>query len=245
MSSRILFAMYRYEQQGRLVTQIGSLPFSDVGRAITYSLEHEIPFLPELTARGDAMMNYIKDPGHLSCLDAFKRHRFDVVKVQCVGPATLLQNGYEEDDAVSRVYLHIEAILDGLDAEETILFLDEPALGHVGFDYQRLWGPIFESFPVIRGVHLCCNMQWDQLFEAEVDIISFDASSYDIRRYYDNRNGTSIGWGIERSEDITDFQPGDLITLPCGMPQGAYSEEQAIQRLEVLRKAANAVRSAR
>ncbi|MFC2106560.1 hypothetical protein ACFLS0_07420, partial [Candidatus Bipolaricaulota bacterium] len=67
--------MYRYEQQGKLVTQIGSLPFSDVDRAVAYSLEHEIPFLPELTQRGDAMMKYVKDPGHLSCLDAFKRHR--------------------------------------------------------------------------------------------------------------------------------------------------------------------------
>jgi len=235
--------MPRYEQQGKRITQIGSLPFQEVERAVEYSLRHDIPFLPELTVRGDAMLDYIKEPGKLSCLSAFKAHRFDVVKVQCVGPATLRQTGYEEDDAVSRIYRHIEAILDGLIADEILLFLDEPALGYIGFDYRRLWDPLFESFPVIRGVHVCGNMQWDLLFEAEIDIISFDASSYDITKYYAGPREKRIAWGIERVEDIADYRSGDLITLPCGMPHRAYTEDDADQRFDVLGRAAAAVRS--
>ena len=234
--------VHRYEKQGKRITQIGSLPFTDVDRAIAYSLKHDVPFLPELTALGDAMMHYIRNPGALSCLEAFKRNRFDVVKVQCVGPATLLQNGYEEDDALSRIYRHIEAILDGLEAEETILFLDEPALGYAGFDYRRLWTPLFASFPVVRGVHVCGNMQWDQLFDAEIEIISFDAAKYDITKYYDSRNGKRIAWGIERPANVADYRPGDLITLPCGMPHRAYTEERAIERFETLREAAAGIR---
>ena len=230
--------MYLYEQKGKRITQIGSLPFSDVERAIAYSLRHEIPFLPELTARGDAMLSYIKDPGNLSCLEAFKEHRFDTVKVQCIGPATLLQSGYSEDNAISRIYRHIEAILDDLQAEEILLFLDEPALGYTGVDFQRLWTPLFESFPVVRGVHVCGNMQWDLLFDAEIDIISFDASKHDITRYYTQRNERRISWGIERVEDVADYRPGDLITPPCGMPHHAYSEDQAEQRLSLLRDVA-------
>ncbi|MGB2983970.1 MAG: hypothetical protein WBC63_08955 [Candidatus Bipolaricaulia bacterium] len=38
--------MRRYQEQGRLTTQIGALPFVDVDRAVAYSLEHDIPFLP-------------------------------------------------------------------------------------------------------------------------------------------------------------------------------------------------------
>jgi len=230
--------MHRYEQAGKCITQIGSLPFTDVEQTVAYSLRHDIPFLPELTALGDAMLDYIKKPGHLSCLEAFKRRRFETVKVQCIGPATVIQSGYEEDDAISRIYQHVEQILDGLEAEEIILFLDEPALGYVGFDYQRLWEPLFASFPVVAGVHVCGNMQWDNLFDAKIDIISFDASKYDITKYYQARNGKRISWGIERPEDIKDFQPGDLITLPCGMPHLSFAKEQTENRFLQLQHAA-------
>ena len=233
--------MYRYEQFGAVTTQIGSLPFADVDEAVAYSLQHDIPFLPELTANGDAMLRYIKAPGKLSCLDTFKRREFDVVKVQSIGPATLIQSGYEEDDAIARVYAHIEAILEGLHAREIILFLDEPALGYVGFDYQRLWAPLFESFTVVRGVHVCGNMQWDHLLTAAIDIISFDASKYDITKYYEVRNEKRIAWGIETQADIADFRPGDLLTLPCGMPHTGYSPEQAKQRRQGLVAAAAAI----
>ncbi len=60
------------------------------------------------------MTDYIKNPGKLSCPEAFKEHVFKTVKVQCIGPATLIQSKYDEDDAVMLVYQHVEAVLDGL-----------------------------------------------------------------------------------------------------------------------------------
>lgn len=211
--------MYLYERSGKLITQIGSLPFREVERAVAYSLEHDIPFLPELIAFGDAMLEYIKNPGRLSCLAEFKRLRFETVKVQVIGPATLIQSGYEEGEALARIYEHISRILDGLKAEEIILFLDEPALGYAGFDYERLWKLLWEGLPspVIRGVHVCGNMQWDRLFDAEIEIISFDASKFDITKYYADRKGKRLAWGITRPEEIKDFRKGDLITPPCGL----------------------------
>ncbi|MBE0635330.1 hypothetical protein IH601_04990 [Candidatus Bipolaricaulota bacterium] len=226
-----------------LITQIGSLPFSDVDAAIAYSLQHDIPFLPELTALGDGMTDYIQHPGTLSCLEAFKKHPFQTVKVQCIGPATLIQGKYSEDDAVMRVYQHVEAVLDGLQAEEIILFLDEPSLGYVGFDFVRLWEPIFDSFPVTRGVHTCGNMQWDQLFAAPIDIISFDASMFDIKKYYDDRRSKRIAWGITDVSQVTDYQPGDLITGPCGLPHLTNDEATAHERLAMLKRAAVDLRS--
>lgn len=236
--------MCLYERSGKIITQIGSLPFHDVRRAIAYSLRHDIPFLPELTALGDAMLSYIKRPGSLSCLEEFKCHRYETVKVQVIGPATLIQSGYEENEALARIYEHISRILDGLEAEEVILFLDEPALGYVGFDYERLWEAIWESLPrpVIRGVHVCGNMQWDQLFETEIEIISFDASKYDITKYYQSRRGKRIAWGIKAPENIKDFRRGDLITPPCGMPHKSFTEEDAEQVFSMLRAAAERYR---
>jgi len=49
------------EKSPLIITQIGSLPFTDVDAAVNYSLQHDIPFLPELTAMGDWMTEYINN----------------------------------------------------------------------------------------------------------------------------------------------------------------------------------------
>ena len=183
----------------RIITQIGSLPYKDVKQAVRYSLKHDIPFVPELPLLGDSMMEYIKNPGHLSCLAEFKKYTFEVVKGQVVGPSTLVMAGYEPSDAVDRINRHAEKILDGLKAKEIILILDEPALGQAGFDFEELWAPIFESLnvKVVRGVHCCGNMDWDKLFQSKlIEIISFDASQFDITKYHYYRNGKLIAWGV-------------------------------------------------
>jgi len=224
-----------------IVTQVGSLPYDDIDEAVEYSLRHDIPFLPELPKRGDAMMDYIKNPGSMSCLETFKRkvEGRETVKVQCVGPATVILGGYDQDEAFSRVYEHIDAVMNGLDARNVILFLDEPALGQVGFDYQQLWAPLFQSFDVTPGVHVCGNMNWDDLFSSEVEIISFDASKYDITRYPGYRNGKRIAWGAETREDVKDFQEGDLLTLPCGMGPKFYSTDDCEKNLNNLLEISN------
>ena len=211
----------------QIVTQIGSLPYDDVEQAIDYSLRHDIPFLPELPKLGDAMLDYIKNPGQLSCLDTFKRRvkGCETVKIQCVGPATLLLSGYSEDQAIARTCQHIDALINGLNVGSIILFLDEPALGQAGFDYKRLWSPLFESFDTTSGVHICGNMNWDELFNSDIDIISFDASQYDITKYPGYRNGKRIAWGIKNRDHVKDFQQGDLLTLPCGMGPKMYSTD--------------------
>ena len=140
----------------------------------------------------------------------------------------------DQDEAFSRAYEHIDAMLNGLDVENIILFLDEPALGHAGFDYQSLWSPLLESFEVISGVHVCGNMNWDELFASEIEIISFDASQFDITKYPGYRNGKRIAWGASVKEDVKDFQEGDLITLPCGIGTKFHSIDDCDKSLNNL-----------
>lgn len=229
----------------KIVTQIGSLPYEDVDSAVEYSLRHDIPFLPELPKLGEAMLDYIERPGSLSCLDAFKKsvEGCETVKVQCVGPATLILSGYDQDDAVNRAYQHIDAILDGLNVSDIILFLDEPALGQTGLNYKQLWAPLFESFDVTPGVHVCGNMNWDELFDSDLEIISFDASQYDIIRYPGYRNGKRIAWGVKTRGDVKDFQEGDLLTLPCGMGPKIFSSDDCATCLGNLLDISNDFRS--
>ncbi|MGQ9700602.1 MAG: hypothetical protein ACUVQS_06060 [Candidatus Bipolaricaulaceae bacterium] len=230
--------MHLYEELGLRITQIGSLPLKDPKEAVAYSLRHEIPFLPELPLLGDAMLSYIKRPGELSTLVEFKKHTFQVVKIQAVGPATLILSGYDPEEAVLRVWRHVEVILDGLKAKEIILFLDEPALGQAGFDYEELWRAIFPDFPVIPGVHVCGNMQWDLLFRSKtVEIISFDASRYDVTLYYP-REGKNVAWGITTPTQVKDFRPGDLLTPPCGLSPVSYTPGDLERVLALLQEAA-------
>ena len=225
----------------KIVTQIGSLPYEDVGEAVAYSLKHDIPFLPELPKRGDAMLDYIKHPGKLSCLEELKKNKFETVKIQCIGPATLMLSGYKQDDAVQRVCEHITAIIDGLEAQQIILFLDEPALGHSGVNFRELWQALFASFNVVAGVHTCGNMDWDLMFDSCLQIISFDASKYELTNYSKYRSGKRIAWGVEEKEQVKDFQQGDLITLPCGIGTPIYKKEDCEPKLQNLIKIANEV----
>ena len=229
----------------KIVTQIGSLPYKEVDKAIEYSLRHDIPFLPELPNLGDAMMEYIEKPGNLSCLETFKEkvQGYEKVKIQCVGPATLILSGYDQDEAISRACQHIDAIINGLNVNEIILFLDEPALGQAGFDYHQLWSALFESFDITPGVHVCGNMNWDDLFNSEVEIISFDASQYDITKYPGYRNNKKIAWGIKTKEDVKDFQEGDLLTLPCGMGPKFYNVDDCEVNLSNLLEISGSLRS--
>lgn len=246
-----------------IVTQIGSLPYDSVEKAVEYSLRHDIPFLPELTKLGDAMTSYIQNPGKLSCLDEFKRHSYDIVKVQCIGPATLLfaefedEKGikwqYNEEEAKLQICTHLNAILSGLNAKETIVFLDEPALGQSGINYESIWEEIFsyineaKGINVLKGIHFCQLTDFDRLFKANIDIISFDASLYDITiypKYLDFRQKKGrIAWGISHIEDIADFHKGDLITMPCGISGmnretgKPYTEDECEKALEMLVKA--------
>lgn len=217
-----------------IITQVGSLPFLDVKEAVSYSLRHDIPFLPELPKKGDAMLEYIKHPGKLSCLQEFKKNDFKTVKIQCIGPSTLIMSGYSENDAIEKIYAHISAIFEGLKAKKIILFLDEPALGQAGFDYKKAWDAIFGSFDVVSGVHVCGNMDWDNLFDSDIEIISFDASQFDLTKYSKYRNGKKLSWGVKEKSDIKDFQEGDLITLPCGMGTALYKAEDCEKELTKL-----------
>ena len=230
----------------KVITQIGSLPYEDISEAVKYSLKHDIPFLPELPKRGEAMLDYIKNPGKLSCLDEFKNaiRGYETVKIQCVGPATLRLNRYSKEEAIGRAYEHISGMLDGINAKEIVLFLDEPALGQVLFDYKQDWNELFETLAVepgldnlVLGVHTCGNIDWDQLFDSNIEIISFDASKYNIietsTKY---RNGKRIAWGVNSKKDVKDFQEGDLLTLPCGIGTSAYKVENCDKYLRMLRR---------
>ncbi len=74
--------------------------------------------------------------------------------------------------------------------DRTIMFFDEPALAGFGSsafitisieDIKACFLEVFEAVKAadgLTGVHVCANTEWSLLFDADVDIVSFDAYSY-------------------------------------------------------------------
>ncbi|MBI5148806.1 hypothetical protein HZA33_03945 [Candidatus Pacearchaeota archaeon] len=226
----------------KIITQIGSLPYENIKEAIEYSLRHDIPFLPELPRLGDSMQEYAKSPGKLSCLDDFKKavSGYDIVKIQCIGPASLLLLGYERKEAYGITKKHLTDLINNLNAKSILAFIDEPGLKLVSPEDRNLYTGIIKDFDILWGVHMCGEPD-DCLFDSSLEIISFDASKYDITRYGSYRSGKRISWGIERRENIKEFRRGDLLTLPCGMNPPKYKIEDCEKELKKLRDVKNSL----
>ena len=214
-----------------IITGVGSLPFTDPVAAVEYVMKYDIPFMPELTNAGESMNNYLARSEPLAAAKHFAEHSLEVAKLQCVGPVTAMNMGLSEDEATLKIIDHISKHLKYINAKKVILFLDEPVLGYSGLPFVKMWENVFEEFDVSRGIHTC-NMLWDQLLEAPIEIINFDASQYDITRYYEARD-KRLAWGVQKFEDIKDWKDGDLITSPCGLAQ--YSEKECEEILDNLK----------
>ncbi|UCH88516.1 MAG: hypothetical protein JSV49_09685 [Thermoplasmata archaeon] len=218
-----------------IITGVGSVPFTDQKDAVEYSRKHDIPYLPELTKCGESMQNYLNSTEPLACAPLFSEYSYDIAKLQSVGPVTAMNFKLSEDIATLKIIDHISRNLKYINAKKIILFLDEPVLGQSGLPFVKMWENIFEEFDVIRGVHTCGNMLWDQLFNAKIDIINFDASLYDITKYYTNRT-KRIAWGVKSPGDIKDWQSGDLITAPCGLDQYTIEEcDEILANLQTIK----------
>jgi hypothetical protein len=101
-----------------------------------------------------------------------------------------------------------------------ILFLDEPGLAGFGSsafisvtsaDVAACLEPVIQEIHTaggLAGVHVCANTDWSLMFEASLDIISFDAYSFfdkfllypdRIRGFF--RRGGILAWGIVPTAD--------------------------------------------
>ena len=232
-----------------MITGIGSLPYKSAESAIKYSKQHPVPFLPELPDVDGSMLDWIEHPEGLACLEYFKEPIYGLVKLECVGPLTLsLNRPYTTDEAIMKIVDCIGILTEGLCASRILFSLDEPALHglQTAIDYESLWDVIFGEFShlnLVSWMHTCADKSadWDKLLRSNIDILSFDASKNNILLYeeaYRERRdrGGKIAWGINRQSDVKDFQPGDFLTLPCGM--SSYPIEDCLSALAKLKKIA-------
>ncbi|VVS92459.1 uroporphyrinogen decarboxylase/cobalamine-independent methonine synthase family protein [Desulfoluna spongiiphila] len=113
-----------------------------------------------------------------------------------------------------------------------IVFFDEPALAGFGtsayltITEEDVISALNEMAEAVHkegglaGVHVCANTQWTLLFEAAIDIISFDAYSYfdkfilfeaPLKAYLDK--GGIIAWGIVPTGEKADIEKETVESL--------------------------------
>lgn len=120
----------------------------------------------------------------------------------------------------------ISAMEKALPGKNIIIFFDEPYMVSFGSAYVSisraeaiaLFNEVLEKVPAKRGVHCCGNTDWSVLFEAEVDIVNYDAFNFmDTVFYYPAelkgflRRGGWISPGIvPASEAVLSVSIGDV-----------------------------------
>ena len=110
--------------------------------------------------------------------------------------------------------------------KDLIIFFDEPYLVSFGSAYVSvsreqtiaLLNEVLEGLGARRGVHCCGNTDWSVLFNAQIDLINYDAYEYretifyypdDLKRFF--VNGGSIAAGIvPSSEKVVDSSVQEL-----------------------------------
>ncbi|MBC7246456.1 MAG: methionine synthase [Actinobacteria bacterium] len=111
-------------------------------------------------------------------------------------------------------------------ARGVLVFFDEPYLVSVGsalvsvdrgrvVDSLRLCG---EGLTCLTGVHCCGNTDWTYLFEAGVDVVSFDAYGYmDSMALYPEElcrfleGGGALAWGLVPNDARVDEETADSL----------------------------------
>lgn len=99
---------------------------------------------------------------------------------------------------------------------QTIVFIDEPLLNTFGSAYFNMERSIIvdalkDTFSLsqgLRGIHACENCDWSLMFDANVDVISFDAYSFMDKFLLSKdriisfiQGGGIIAWGIVPTTD--------------------------------------------
>lgn len=117
-------------------------------------------------------------------------------------------------------------------SNKTIMFFDEPGLSGFGSsafititpdDIKASFQEVFEAVQSengLAGVHVCANTEWSLLFDAGVDVVSFDAYSYfdkfilypeHIRNFLD-RGGIMASGIVPTTPEFIDTEDVDSLT---------------------------------
>jgi len=224
------------------ITGIGSLPFEDIKEAIDYSLQHDIPFIPQLPSIEGSMIQQIKEEKYTALEHWGREH--ECYKIQLVGPQT---SKVKFEQIISyaqklKVQLH----------QTPILFIDEPVLNTIDKEYIDFYDKLSKEFKI--GLHCCANTDWNEVLKLPLSYISFDASHFESQFPYTdflNKNikivlgliptdttNYSIDEIYKKHKDLILAHPEKIWLSPaCGL--GLHTQKHAYKVLTDLKELRN------
>lgn len=156
-------------------TGIGSLNTTSVNEAISYSLQHDLIFLPQLPHIEGDMIYACKNKISL-CLNRIKdQAQGRSLKIQLPGPRS---SKLPLKDILA-YYDHLKSKLTGI---EIITFIDEPYFPNISKELMEIIEVIRKNDKV--GVHCCGDFNIEDLDKLQLDYFSYD---YNLVKKYSEK----------------------------------------------------------
>lgn len=132
-----------------------------------FAFRLDVPTLPELVRAGETLRG-AQPSSWPWFVEQLRSRGASFAKVQVPGPASGLRDAREQAVTYARELIELGV--------QPMVFIDEPMLsaGALVSDVLPLRDAMREVGAIV-GLHCCGNADWTQVFEADFDVVSFDA----------------------------------------------------------------------
>jgi len=233
-------------------TGVGSLPHASIEDAIQLAFAVDIPYLPELPARGERMLDQvlIEDPedSHAAFEGFVRRLAIEGRawgKVQIAGPI-LVRQVHPRSGATDLLARKTERMIAAVQrtGASALIFFDEPTLG-AARDLDPLRDLLLHarSLGAKTGIHCCGPMPWTSALALPADFIGFDLTlglpPLDAAQAYVEQGG-ALALGLvptdgsepllARLKALEGLLEGCLCTPACGLGLRTVEVSEAVFR---------------
>lgn len=213
-----------------LITGVGSLSHQTPEKAIEYSLAHDIPFLPQLTAIDGNMIEQARILSYKLLPQFIEKTKGRTVKIQLVGPTSSTLS-------LKTIKDNINCLSYFFEKERTLFFIDEPRLAPTP-QLKELLIYAKTKFNKI-GLHCCANnISAIVVNELPLDIFSYDYT-LNPNLHQELNEELEICLGIiptnnSKSIPVLKFAP-KYLTATCGLEGCTIDQEVMLEKLKALR----------
>jgi hypothetical protein len=210
---------------------IGSLPHLNISEAISYSLKHTLPFLPQMTSLGERMVEQVLSTQELSTkyksLSLFTEkiieQNITTFKIQIAGPETC-----NVDD--KKILLEINNFLKYFENYNLrpIVFIDEPIITFKSEHLKNIFNEL-TNMKISSGLHSCATFKLEQAEYLKCDFLSYDAGL--VAPNLKSKKNLIAGIPPFSGKDFSIY--GEWISSSCGLAM--YTEEDCEKILINLR----------